>query len=193
MAVRARVEAAITKAATVLRLDNGCLQPAEPTAREALALAMAVANAPRGALLAGAAHDELPSGPTIALLDPAAGPGMIATVLPLERGARRALMRPFAATCAVFVQDPAVVPLLPGEAFARLYGLTGGELRMALALALGQGLTTQEAADMLGIGLATVRTHLQNLYTKTGTARLPELIRLMLVSAPPLAVPCPSG
>ena len=32
----------------------------------------------------------------------------------------------------MFVQDPAVLPLFPGEAFAKLYRLTGGELRVAL-------------------------------------------------------------
>jgi FixJ family two-component response regulator len=40
-------------------------------------------------------------------------------------------------------------PLLPGEAFARLCGLTGGELHVLRALA--QGLGGEEAADMLGI------------------------------------------
>ena len=46
-------------------------------------------------------------------------------------------MAPFAASVAIFAQDPAEVPQMPGEAFARLYGLTGGELRVLLALAQG--------------------------------------------------------
>ena len=51
---------------------------------------------------------------------------------------------------------------MPGEAFARLYGLTGGELRILVALAQGMG--AKEAADMLGIGEPTVRTHLQRIF-----------------------------
>src|SRR3954452_13037630 len=45
---------------------------------------------------------------------------------------------------------PVEAPRMPGEAFARLYKLTGAELRVLLALA--QGLGAMEAADMLGIG-----------------------------------------
>ena len=53
---------------------------------------------------------------------------------------------------------------MPGEAFAKLYGLTGGELRVAMAMATN--LTPQEVADMLGIGLQTVKT--------TSPAHLPK-------------------
>jgi DNA-binding CsgD family transcriptional regulator len=43
-----------------------------------------------------------------------------------------------------------------------------------------------EASDHLGISEATGRTHLKRVFEKTGTARQPELVRLMLVSAAPL-------
>ena len=76
------------------------------------------------------------------------------------------------------------MPVIPGEAFARLYSLTGGELRVLLALA--QGLGAKEAADMLGIGEPTVRTHLQRLFSKTGTSRQAELLQLLQSSAPPV-------
>jgi len=74
---------------------------------------------------------------------------------------------PFAASAAIFMQDPLEGPMMPGEAFARLHKLTGGELRVLLALA--QGLDAKEAADMLGIGEPTVRTHLQHMFAKTHT------------------------
>ena len=60
------------------------------------------------------------------------GAGLVATVLPLGRGERRNVCGAFAAMAAIFVQDPVVVPPFPGEAFAKLYGLTGGELRVLL-------------------------------------------------------------
>ena len=73
--------------------------------------------------------------------------------------------------------------MMPGEAFAKLYGLTGGELRVLLALT--QGVSGKEAADMLGIGEPTVRTHLQRIFSKTGTSRQTELLQLLQSSAPP--------
>ena len=72
---------------------------------------------------------------------------------------------------------------MPGEAFARLYRLTGGEVRVLLVLA--QGLGAKEAADMLGVGEPTVRTHLQRIFSKTGTSRQTNLLRLLQSSAPP--------
>ena len=57
--------------------------------------------------------------------------------MPLRRPHRRNLCGAFAAMAAIFVQDPIVVPPFPGEAFAKLYGLTGSELRTLLAMAPG--------------------------------------------------------
>jgi DNA-binding CsgD family transcriptional regulator len=124
-----------------------------------------------------------PGGHQVALPD-ADGAGYLATVLPLNCGVRRNLSSPFAAAVAVFVQDPALVPSLPGEAFAKLYGLTGGELRVTLALAPGLGL--KEAADLLGIRETTAKTHLQRIFEKTGTSRQAELIQLLMAATPPV-------
>ena len=98
-----------------------------------------------------------------------------------DRGERRNIGGAFAATAAIFVQDPIVVPPFPGEAFAKLYGLTGGELRVLLAMAPGLGV--KEAAEMLGIGETTAKTHLQHIYAKTGTSKQTELMHLFMSSA----------
>ena len=42
-----------------------------------------------------------------------------------------------------------------------------------------QGLTTQETADVLFISVATVKTHLQHIYEKTGVRNRAELARVM--------------
>jgi DNA-binding CsgD family transcriptional regulator len=102
----------------------------------------------------------------------------------LDRGQRRKVSGPFAAAAAIFVQDPVVVPLYPGEAFAKLYGLTGGELRVLLAMAPGLG--AKEAADMLGISETTAKTHLQRIFSKTNTSRQTELMNLLRASTPPV-------
>jgi DNA-binding CsgD family transcriptional regulator len=112
------------------------------------------------------------------------GTGLVATILPLDRGKRRSVSGPFAAAAAVFVQDPQNVPPLPGEAFAKLYGLTAGELRVLLALA--PGLSVREAADMLGIRESTSKTHLQRIFQKTGTSKQTELMRLLMNAGPPV-------
>jgi len=82
------------------------------------------------------------------------------------------------------VQDPVVVPPFPGEAFAKLYGLTGSELRVLLAMA--PGLSVKEAAEVLGIGETTAKTHLQHIYDKTGTCKQTELLHLFLSHTPPI-------
>ena len=73
---------------------------------------------------------------------------------------------------------------LPGEAFAKLYGLTGSELRVLLAMSPGLGV--KQAAEILGIGDTTAKTHLQHIYAKTNTSKQTELMNLFMSSAPPV-------
>lgn len=55
----------------------------------------------------------------------------------------------------------------PVSTLARRYGLTPRETEIAVRL--GEGRTLPEAADALGIGLTTARTHLMRMFDKTGT------------------------
>ena len=160
---------------TSVRIVKNRIFPTDAAARAALSRA-----------IESAARDDLDkdmSEHSVAIPD-ADGAGHIATLLPVERGQRRGILAPFAASVAVFMQNPVAAPLLPGEAFARLHKLTGGELRVLLALA--QGLGAKEAADMLGIGEPTVRTHLQRIFAKTDTSRQADLLRLLHDSTPPV-------
>ena len=162
------------KAGTALRIVDNRMIPTDLKARAALSTA--IDEVSRNDSEAGSA------GHTLAISG-SDGTGYVATILPVERGRRKSIVAPFAACAAVFVQDPARVPLMPGEAFARLYRLTSGEVRVLLALI--QGLGGKEAADMLGISEPTVRTHLQRIFSKTGTSRQTDLLRLLQSSAPP--------
>ena len=58
-----------------------------------------------------------------------------------------------------------------------------------MLLALAQGLGAKEAADMLGIGEPTVRTHLQHMFAKTHTPRQADLLRLLQNSTPAVRAP----
>jgi DNA-binding CsgD family transcriptional regulator/PAS domain-containing protein len=162
-----------------IRIVNNRIFAADPATRAALS--KAIDQAARDDL------DKDPSEHSLAIPDVDGGPGYVATLLPVERGQRRDIIAPFAASVAVFTKDPVQAPLMPGEAFARLYGLTGGELRVVLALA--QGLGGKEAAEMLGISEPTVRTHLKRIFSKTDTARQADLVRLLQNATPPIRAP----
>jgi len=168
------------KAGTSVRLANHRLAPTDSAARAALSKAIDQSARDHDAAVDGRASEH-----SVAVPDGIGG-GYIATLLPIESGQRQGILAPFAASMAVFMQDPIQAPPMPGEAFARLHKLTGGELRVLLSLS--QGLGGMEAADMLGISEATVRTHLQHMYSKTGTSRQSDLLRLLSNSAPPLGL-----
>jgi DNA-binding NarL/FixJ family response regulator len=156
------------KTGNALRVQNRRLVPGDRAARAALARALDDAIADEA---------EMPdSGFTLALPEGEKA-GLVATILPLNRGERRNLGG--AATAAIFVQDPVVVPPFPGEAFAKLYDLTGSELRVLLAMA--PGLSIKEAASH-----TTAKTHLQHVYSKTGTSKQTELMHLFMSSTPPV-------
>jgi DNA-binding CsgD family transcriptional regulator len=163
------------KTGNALRIVDGRLWPASASARAGLSRAIADAAADEAAAPAGGVMLALPEDH---------GTGLVATILPLDRGQRRAISRPFAAAVAVFVQPPVVAPQFPGEAFAKLHGLTGGELRVLLAMAPGLGV--KEAAEMLGISETTAKTHLQRIFSKTNTSRQAELMNLLFAATPPM-------
>ena len=61
-----------------------------------------------------------------------------------------------------------------------------GELRVALTLA--QGFGAKDAAELLGVGEPTVRTHLQRIFLKTRTSRQADMMRLLQASSPPIRI-----
>ena len=163
------------KAGRSIRLAHNRLSPIDPAARAALARSIEAATDAAAASRWDEHFVAIPDG---------VGGGYVATLLPIENGERSGILAPFAASVAVFMQDPVQVSFMPGEAFARLHGLTGGELRVLLALS--QGLGGMESAKMLGISEPTVRTHLQRIFSKTGTSRQTDLLGLLHRSTPPV-------
>jgi len=119
------------KTGNSIRIVNNRIFPTDSATRAALSKAIDEA--------AREDPDKGMSEYSLAIPDVEGGPGYVASLFPVEGGQRRDILAPFAASVAVFTQDPIQAPLMPGEAFARLYKLTGGELRVLLALAQGLG------------------------------------------------------
>jgi DNA-binding CsgD family transcriptional regulator/PAS domain-containing protein len=87
--------------------------------------------------------------------------------------------------CLVFVTDPSQAAAhFPGDVEA-LWGLTPAEARLVCALVDGH--TLAAASAQIGVRVQTLRKQLQSVFEKTGTHRQSELVRLVLMSTPPVA------
>ena len=64
------------------------------------------------------------------------------------------------------------------DSLRRLYGLTRAEARLAGCLVRGDRI--EEAAEHLKVSTSTARTHLKHIFSKTGTKRQTDLVRLLL-------------
>lgn len=155
-----------------LTMSQGRLTATSPSARADLAAAIEAAVSD--------GFCRIPMQQAVPLGDGALGRGAIATVLPLGRGQHEA----HEAAAAVFVQDAVATPLVLLEAFGALYGLTPTEQRFLGALMAGR--TVSEAAAVLNVRESTAKTHLKNMFQKTGTCRQVELMRLVMALSAPI-------
>jgi DNA-binding CsgD family transcriptional regulator len=101
----------------------------------------------------------------------------LAHVLPLARGEVRTRLMP-RATAAVFINTAEPRPQPDLRALAQTYGLTPAEARVAERLLAGAA-NLAEVAASLDVSLATVKTHLSQVFAKTGVARQSDLVGLM--------------
>lgn len=82
----------------------------------------------------------------------------------------------------VIIQDGAGPGLPHARQLQMLYGLTPAEARLALGLL--QLDTPADYAERHQLSLATVKTHLRNLFAKTGARRQADLMRLLSLPLP---------
>ena len=78
----------------------------------------------------------------------------------------------------VVIIDPDRQPEPAAALLRRLYGLTTAEAEVALRIVRGGDL--REISEALSISSATVRTHVQHVFDKTGTHRQADLVRSLL-------------
>jgi DNA-binding CsgD family transcriptional regulator len=100
-----------------------------------------------------------------------------AHVMPLTSGRRQAAAEASNAVAAIFIRKTAPNAPPPLEAIAKLYRLTATELRVLDTLLRVNGVRAM--AGTLGLSQATVKTHLHNLFRKTGAARQSDLVKLV--------------
>jgi DNA-binding CsgD family transcriptional regulator/PAS domain-containing protein len=137
-----------------------------------------------GAIRIACGRDGPPCGATVAVKR---GPGrrpLAVYVLPLSDPAGRLITALRPARAAVLIVDPERPAIGPLDGFASVYQLTDAEWQVLEHLA--GGASPGEIARTLGVGVATVRTHLHRLFDKTGTRRQAELVALLLGSLPPV-------
>ncbi|MGM0915595.1 MAG: response regulator [Pseudomonadota bacterium] len=85
------------------------------------------------------------------------------------------------ASVVALLSAPDQRPPLPRGVLASLFGLTPTETRIALALL--EGLRTEEIAEQMSVSPTTVAFHLRNLFQKTDTHRQADLIALLMAGS----------
>jgi len=160
--------------ATILRTVNNNLIAVDPHAAQLLRNVVATASGGDNAVGADGVAIPLSSRP---------GQSWVADILPLTSGARRQAGGLHSAVAAVFVRKVSMSAPYPTEVAARQFQLTPGEVRVLDAVLKVSGVS--EIAVVLGISEATVKTHLQNIFGKTGVRRQADLIKLVAAHARP--------
>jgi DNA-binding CsgD family transcriptional regulator len=133
--------------------------------------------------IALAARDEAGIGKTgLAIVLTAPGePPVVAHVLPLTGSELRTRLEP-AAVAAVFI-GAAPDEQHAAHTVAAAFGLTPAETRVLASLLAGR--TLAETAADRGIAPTTAKSHLENIFSKTGVARQADLMRLGTGLVPP--------
>jgi DNA-binding CsgD family transcriptional regulator len=141
----------------------------------------------RAAIARAAAAQEFGrSGRTLTLRRPSLKRPLTIVVAPLA--AEVAWFLAYSPAVVLFVNDPeqSWAVTLPDQ-LRGAFGLTRTEALVAAQIFRGEGL--RPAADALGIGAATARTHLKRIFAKTGARKQAELVRIIARACPDVGPP----
>lgn len=122
-------------------------------------------------------RDPMPADDHVIPLSNDADGAWTATVLPLSDERLGPTGEPQGAVAAIFVRSPSQAVASPLERFARRHDLTASEIRVVEAMLRLTGVNA--VAEALGIAGSTVKTHLKNIFRKSGAHTQAELIRMI--------------
>ena len=125
---------------------------------------------------ATAPEAELRRGGTMALPSPKRTLPLSLTVAPVTSERLNFFTR--GRSVVVCISDLEHGGTLPEQSLRDLFLLTPAEARVAMALF--EGFSPKEAAQNLGLSVNTVRVHMASIFSKTGTNRQSDLLRLLL-------------
>jgi DNA-binding CsgD family transcriptional regulator len=166
---------AILGKADVLRVRDGRLVVCDPQADQTLADIFA--SAANGNIAPGIKGVALP-------LTDGKAEKHVCHVLPLTSRAPCKAGISDGAVAVLFVHKAAIDAPSNLEAIATAYRLTPTEMRVLLSIVQVGG--APEVAEALGVSAETVKTHLRNLYAKTGAGRQADLVKVAAGFANPL-------
>ncbi len=166
----------------VNRYADALLQERDGLACDRMGLSAATAGATRQLrqLIATAAQPEKyahAQSLRLCLPRPSMRCPLVIRAMPLSRTAAETFGNT-AAEIILFVHDPHRGGHLDEPILVAAFGLTEREAGVAALLAQGSDLAM--IAEVLAISIGTVRSHLKHVFSKTGTSRQGELIRLVL-------------
>lgn len=128
----------------------------------------------------GAVTPNLPAALSVSRPSGRAKLGIMVRTIPCEEWSE-GKRRPSVAIC---IRDPEWKFGVPHAILQDLFNLSRAEASLAVQIA--NGLSLEEAAQALGVQKTTARTHLQNIFAKTGVTRQSTLVRLLHGSIAPL-------
>jgi DNA-binding CsgD family transcriptional regulator len=127
------------------------------------------------AIVGRATQRMLPMSGAMRISRPSGKAPLILVCYPLPRSAR--MLAPLEAAALVTIVDPHFQQDYPAGLYRQAFRLTAREAEIAAALM--QGHSVESAAAVLGMSVLTARTHLRNLFEKTGTSSQARLVRLL--------------
>lgn len=158
-------------------------------AEQTVALRRAVHAAIETASLRGRNGQDIdkaePYAVRLRLLRPSGEPALVATVMPLSPENGERLIAP-QARAVIFVVQPSQPLSLDSAAVEAAFGLTPRQA--ALAVLVARGASLPQAAAKLSTSQETVRSHLKEIFERTGTRRQADLVRVLSVAFSPIAV-----
>lgn len=105
------------------------------------------------------------------------GKDRIAVIIPLTSGARRQVGRSYRAVAAICIKEVDLPQPISLDALVALHKLTRREITV-LTATVEHG-SAERTAEVLGMSVHTVKTHMKAIFTKTGAKRQTDLVKLM--------------